>query len=195
MYLLNSPFTNPRIVKVLHGADSDVVWLQRDFGLYIVNLFDTGQAARVLEFQSFALAYLLKQYCNVTADKKYQLADWRIRPLPEELIRYAREDTHYLLYIYDKLRNELVARGNASNNLILAVLNRSKALCLRRYEKELFTASAHLALYNKHGLFFNSAQVLLYCPPLSSYSPPLTLLHLDARLRGAVCLARSGGKS
>jgi len=77
---------------------------------------------------------------------RYQLADWRIRPLPEEMLRYAREDTHYLLYIYDKLKNELVARGNASNNLILAVLNRSKALCLRRYEKELFTETSHLAL-------------------------------------------------
>jgi len=41
-------FANPNIVKVLHGADSDVAWLQRDFGIYIVNLFDTGQAARVL---------------------------------------------------------------------------------------------------------------------------------------------------
>jgi len=28
----------------MHGADHDVLWLQRDFGLYLVNLFDTGQA-------------------------------------------------------------------------------------------------------------------------------------------------------
>ena len=28
---------------MLHGADRDVVWLQRDFGIYICNLFDTGQ--------------------------------------------------------------------------------------------------------------------------------------------------------
>ena len=37
-----------QVVKVLHGADSDIVWLQRDFGIYVTNLFDTGQAARVL---------------------------------------------------------------------------------------------------------------------------------------------------
>lgn len=27
----------------MHGADRDIVWLQRDFGIYICNLFDTGQ--------------------------------------------------------------------------------------------------------------------------------------------------------
>lgn len=44
--ILNDSFSNPNIVKVFHGADHDVVWLQRDFGIYIVNMFDTGQAAR-----------------------------------------------------------------------------------------------------------------------------------------------------
>ena len=27
----------------MHGADNDVVWLQRDFGIYICNLFDTNE--------------------------------------------------------------------------------------------------------------------------------------------------------
>lgn len=41
-------------------------------------MFDTGQAARVLGFESFGLAYLLKRFCNVKANKEYQLADWRL---------------------------------------------------------------------------------------------------------------------
>ena len=60
---LTPVFTDPAVVKVLHGADSDVVWLQRDFGLYVVNMFDTGQAARVLELPGFGLAHLLAHYC------------------------------------------------------------------------------------------------------------------------------------
>jgi len=32
------------------------------------------------------------------------MADWRIRPIPAEMLKYAREDTHYLLFIYDKMR-------------------------------------------------------------------------------------------
>ena len=162
MHILNSSFTNPSIVKVLHGADSDVVWLQRDFGLYLVNLFDTGQATRVLEFPKFSLAYLLSHYCNVLADKKYQLADWRIRPIPEEMLRYAREDTHYLLYIYDKLKNQLIAQGNQTNNLLLSVLNRSKELCLKKYEKEKYLKDSHLILYNKFNLIFNGVQMNVF---------------------------------
>ena len=30
-------------LKVLHGCDSDVEWLQRDFSVYLVNVFDTHQ--------------------------------------------------------------------------------------------------------------------------------------------------------
>lgn len=69
----------PFLLQVFHGADMDIQWLQRDFGIYVVNMFDTGQAARVLNMPRFSLAYLLHHYCNVEADKQYQLADWRIR--------------------------------------------------------------------------------------------------------------------
>ncbi|KAH9829634.1 uncharacterized protein C8Q71DRAFT_717962 [Rhodofomes roseus] len=157
---LNEVFTDPRIVKVLHGAESDIVWLQQDFNLYIVNLFDTYHASKVLDFPRHGLATLLEMYCDFTADKKYQLADWRIRPLPEEMLAYARSDTHFLLYIYDNLRNALLDRGQsqsragtppssqtphesqsqtpAAHALVREVLARSEETALRVYEKELY---------------------------------------------------------
>mmetsp|Transcript_32824 Transcript_32824/g.32049 ORF Transcript_32824/g.32049 Transcript_32824/m.32049 type:complete len:80 (-) Transcript_32824:245-484(-) len=57
--ILNEIFANPAITKVFHGADSDIQWLQRDFGIYVVNMFDTGQAARIFQHKSVGLAYLL----------------------------------------------------------------------------------------------------------------------------------------
>jgi len=77
--ILNEVFADPRIVKVFHGAFMDIVWLQRDLGLYVVGMFDTFHACEALEFPQKSLAYLLKSYVNFDADKKYQLADWRIR--------------------------------------------------------------------------------------------------------------------
>lgn len=40
-------------------------WLQRDFGVYVVNMFDTGQAARVLQLPGLGLKYLLQHFCGV----------------------------------------------------------------------------------------------------------------------------------
>lgn len=78
---------NPSIVKVFHGADMDVLWLQRDFRLYVVNMFDTGQATRVLKYERFSLAYLLERFVNVRVDKSLQTADWRQRPLSRRMIQ------------------------------------------------------------------------------------------------------------
>lgn len=59
----------------------------------------------------------------VQTDKKYQLADWRVRPLSEELMLYARTDTHYLLYVYDRLkvcpRFLVVTKYNCSKTISL----------------------------------------------------------------------------
>eukprot|EP01134_Creolimax_fragrantissima_P004501 CFRG4501T1 len=146
LHILNEPFTNPSIVKVLHGADGDILWLQRDFGIYVVNMFDTGQASRVLEMPRFALAYLLQYYCKVTVDKKYQLADWRMRPLPEEMIMYARQDTHYLLYVYDRMRAELGQRSKQHHNLVHATWNRSTEITRTRFEKDVWTETSYMNL-------------------------------------------------
>ncbi|NXK93076.1 EXOSX protein, partial [Formicarius rufipectus] len=156
--ILNETFTDPAIVKVLHGADSDVEWLQRDFGLYLVNVFDTHQAARLLNLGRHSLEHLLKLYCNVDADKKYQLADWRIRPLPEEMLQYARDDTHYLLYIYDKMRESLWERGNEQPTQLQVVWQRSRDICLKKYIKPLFTDESYLELYRRQKKHLDTQQ-------------------------------------
>jgi ribonuclease D len=136
---LNLVFCNPKIVKVLHGADFDIEWLQKDFGIYVVNMFDTGQAARVLSLSSYSLANLLASICGVNANKQYQQADWRQRPLSNEMIKYAREDTHYLLLIYDNLRFKLLQRALERSVLPLynynLVINKSIEISCKVYSK------------------------------------------------------------
>ncbi|PSK38486.1 hypothetical protein B9Z65_6039 [Elsinoe australis] len=136
LQMLNQVFADPNILKVLHGAHMDILWLQRDLGLYIVGLFDTHCASRVLGYPGGSLAFLLKKFVNFDAQKQYQTADWRIRPLPTEMFDYARSDTHFLLYIYDNMRNELLDRSKPNDpeqDKILAVLQRSKEVALQTY--------------------------------------------------------------
>lgn len=130
MQILNRVFANPDIVKVLHGARMDVLWLQRDLGLYIVNLLDTFVASQLLGLPKHSLAYLLQRYADFTAQKQYQLADWRVRPLPQELVDYARADTHFLIYVYQQLRHELLERKLWSQ----AIAN-SRDVAVKKYEK------------------------------------------------------------
>ncbi|TAQ84719.1 hypothetical protein B7494_g6954 [Chlorociboria aeruginascens] len=145
LQVLNEVFADPGILKVLHGAYMDIVWLQRDLGLYIVGLFDTHHASRVLGYQGGSLAFLLKKFIDFDADKQYQLADWRIRPLPEEMFSYARSDTHFLLYIYDNIRNELISRSDTKvpeENKIDLVLQLSKEVSLKRHERLVYNAES-----------------------------------------------------
>ena len=54
---------------------------------------------------------------------------------------YARSDTHFLLHIYDNMRNELIERSDSSRpngNLIGQVLERSKEEALQRYERPFY---------------------------------------------------------
>ena len=81
-----------------------------------MNLFDTGRGARALALPSYGLAYALQLYCDFVADKKHQLGDWRVRPLPPEMAKYAQADTHDLLHIYDRCVSALVCDGCACLN-------------------------------------------------------------------------------
>jgi len=100
-------FSNPRIEKVFHAAEYDLVCLRRDFGFSFVNLFDTMQAARVLGYPAVGLDRLLGDKFKIKMDKRHQKANWAARPLTKDQIHYARLDTHYLFDLRDALEQEL----------------------------------------------------------------------------------------
>lgn len=132
--ILNEVFTNPQIVKVLHGAFMDVIWLQRDLGLYLVSLFDTFHAAKQLSLGKYSLAYLLEYYVKFRTSKKWQLADWRIRPLSDEMKDYAKADTHFLIEVFYKIHSELLKIPNALQKTLYA----SRKVANRRFEYATF---------------------------------------------------------
>jgi exosome complex exonuclease RRP6 len=84
---------------------------------------------------------------------------------------YARSDTHYLLYIYDMVRNELVDKSDPSvpeKNWIEWVLQKSKEISLQRYETPLCdpdTGKGSRGWFNvlvKSPSGFNSEQFAVY---------------------------------
>ena len=102
---------NPEITKVFHGGDYDLRILHRDFGFTVRNLVDTSICAQLLGYEGLGLAALLDRHFGVKLNKTHQRADWSMRPLPPDMLDYAATDTHYLIALAAKLREELTALG------------------------------------------------------------------------------------
>ena len=107
---LGSIFANPKIEKIFHAAEYDLLTLQRDFGFTFNNLFDTMVAARILGRKRVGLGSLLEEEFGVELEKKYQRANWGKRPLPRAMLNYASLDTHYLIRLRNLLAKELDKR-------------------------------------------------------------------------------------
>lgn len=98
-------------LKVLHGADYDLRMLQKDFAFHLRNLADTQAAAQVLGEPQTSLAALVKKELGFELDKSQQRADWALRPLSSEMLRYAVDDTRYLEALLTRLKARLEALG------------------------------------------------------------------------------------
>jgi len=105
--LLAPLFASPKIEKIFHAAEYDLVCLKRDYGFEFKNIFDTMQAARILGYQFVGLDNILGDKFNVKVDKRHQKANWGTRPLSRAQLDYARMDTHYLIALRNLLENEL----------------------------------------------------------------------------------------
>ncbi|MCZ6697049.1 MAG: HRDC domain-containing protein [Acidobacteria bacterium] len=106
---LGELFSNTRIVKVLHAAEQDVLYLKRDYGFTLSPLFDTMIAAQLLGRPSVGLAGLLQNHFDVRLDKGCQRDDWSRRPLTERQKEYAAADVRYLPRLRELLEEDLVA--------------------------------------------------------------------------------------
>ncbi len=111
LQILGPLFANPRIEKIFHASEYDLICLRRDFGFTFAHLFDTMHAARVLGYTAVGLDKLLGEKFEIQVDKRHQKANWAARPLTAEQIHYARLDTHYLIPLRDVLENELREKG------------------------------------------------------------------------------------
>lgn len=109
-------FADPNIVKIGHSiAGLDVQCLHRDFGIFVVNAFDTFEAAHHLhQHHQHGLAKVCKFYGLPGSDhyetlkEMYQNSDWTRRPLPEPAIMYGRFDVYYLIDLRRLLMRDLV---------------------------------------------------------------------------------------
>lgn len=109
--VLGEIFSNSKIEKIFHAAEYDLLCLKRDFEFEFSNLFDTMVASRILGREKVGLGNLLAVEYNVHLEKKFQRSDWGKRPISSDMLAYARLDTHYLISLREKLKEELKNGG------------------------------------------------------------------------------------
>lgn len=104
---LGALFADPDTVVVFHGGENDIGLMRSHWGLDFAGVFDTMAASQVLGHDGVGLAALLDRHFDVKVSKKFQKADWRVRPLPEAQAEYARLDVRYLIPLRKLLLEEL----------------------------------------------------------------------------------------
>lgn len=102
---------DPAIEVIFHDADYDLRLFDKQFGFRATHLFDTRIAAQFLNEPGIGLGALLAKYFGVTADKRFQRADWSARPLSPPMLDYAAGDTVHLCELRDILIEQLDAMG------------------------------------------------------------------------------------
>ena len=112
--VLRPVLEDPGIPILMHGADFDLRLLQRDLDISLRGLLDTQIVATLLGEPGIGLASLLDKYAGVNLAKKYQRADWAKRPLKQEMLEYAVNDTAWLHELTRKLVVKLEQRGRGA---------------------------------------------------------------------------------
>jgi ribonuclease D len=109
--VLRDVLADPAVEVIFHDADYDLRILDRDYGFRARCVFDTRVAAQLAGEPAVGLGSLLEKQFGVKLDKKFQRADWSLRPLPPDMLAYAAADTQYLPALRDTLESTLRRLG------------------------------------------------------------------------------------
>ncbi len=98
---------------MLHAGENDIRLLNRDYGFTFNAVFDTHRAASLMGCTHLALAVLVDTYLGEALEKSksIQRSRWDTRPLAEEQIEYAVQDTRYLIALYRIMNEKLQGEG------------------------------------------------------------------------------------
>lgn len=95
---------------ILHAATQDLPCLA-EVGLVPSALFDTELAGRLLGRERVNLGALVRSELGFVLEKGHGAADWSVRPLPANQLRYAVLDVEFLVELRNALHSALIEDG------------------------------------------------------------------------------------
>jgi ribonuclease D len=100
------------VEAVFHAATQDLPCLA-EIGYRPRTLFDTELAGRLLGYPRVALGTMVEEVLGYRLAKEHSAADWSMRPLKEEMLRYAALDVEVLVDLRNALAAQLEEQGKA----------------------------------------------------------------------------------
>lgn len=119
-------FSDRSILKIGHGIGGmDTSSLHRDFGIIVVNAFDTCEASAIIRHskEGMNLPSLCKHYALPAWEhyrvlkNRFQTTNWCKRPLPKEALEYGRYDIRFLITLHKLLMRDLLKMDMITNVL------------------------------------------------------------------------------
>lgn len=99
---------NENTTKVFHAGSQDLEIFLMLWGKIPTPVFDTQLAATLLGLgEQIGYGNLVQNYLGVHLSKAHSRADWSVRPLDQDQLRYAHDDVIYLGKVYEKMTREL----------------------------------------------------------------------------------------
>lgn len=99
---------SPDILKVAHAIQGDQECLYSSLKVLAKPTLDTAVAASLCGYgDGIGLGNLLKAALNVSIKKGHARTNWAARPLPPQLLEYARADVEHLVGLAEHLLGEL----------------------------------------------------------------------------------------
>lgn len=95
---------------ILHAATQDLECL-REVGMHPSALFDTELAGRLLGRERVGLAALIDAELGAHLEKGHGAANWSLRPITHEMLKYAALDVELLVELRNSLAEDLRITG------------------------------------------------------------------------------------
>ena len=105
-------FENPKILKVMYDAGSDLSLLKNAHNLEIKSILDLRPAVELLDYDKKDLHSIIASELGIILEKKrkYQQYNWTKRPVDEQAIDYAINDVIHLLILKDIILAKLYVK-------------------------------------------------------------------------------------
>ena len=117
---LKNLFNNPRILKIMYDASSDLSLLKNGHDMEIKSILDLRPAVELLDYEKKDLHSVIAADLGIRMRKKskFQRFNWTRRPLPADVLEYASNDVAHLFELKKTVMDKIIA-GNLLDEYIL----------------------------------------------------------------------------